>query len=242
MGVYVRIKRAYLWHGYRKGVGRERREERERKREIIQGPSPNRCHESREKETRKVEMEYFTARIPFCINTIKTRFYNFNKQHAHSLHLKLSNDKQQTYKELSFLKSYYIPERERERNCFVVTGLLRVFRPFFLFFFSSPPSPRENDLFNRSESVVIEQFKRRANWSRFSGNDWPINNPGRGWFLVVVNLFPSMAVQEPGECQGQHSRYHWPPAITPEALSWVRLRSHIRPKRNAPTARYRYLG
>lgn len=50
-----------------------------------------------------------------------------------------------------------------------------------------------------------------------------------------------MAVQEPGECQGQHSRYHWPPAITPEALSWVRLRSHIRPKRNAPTARYRYL-
>lgn len=50
-----------------------------------------------------------------------------------------------------------------------------------------------------------------------------------------------MAVQEPGECQGQHSRYHWPPAITPEALSWVRLRSHIRPKRNASTARYRYL-
>lgn len=50
-----------------------------------------------------------------------------------------------------------------------------------------------------------------------------------------------MAVQEPGECQGQHSRYHWPPAITPEALSRVRLRSHIRRKRNGPTARYRYL-
>lgn len=129
-------------------------------------------------------------------------------------------------------------EKKREKENTVCNSCFCA--PFFLFFFP-PPSPRENDLFNRSESVVIEQFKRRANWSRFSDNGWPINNPGRGWFWVVVNLFPSMAVQEPGECQGQHSRYHWPPAITPEALSRVRLRSHIRRKRNGPTARYRYL-
>lgn len=163
-----------------------------------------------------------------CINTR----YNFNKQLAYSL--KFSK----LYKELSFLLLHTEREKKREKEKTVCNSCFCA--PFFLFFFP-PPSPRENDLFNRSESVVIEQFKRRANWSRFSDNGWPINNPGRGWFWVVVNLFPSMAVQEPGECQGQHSRYHWPPAITPEALSRVRLRSHIRRKRNGPTARYRYL-
>lgn len=60
MGVYVRIKRAYLWHGYRKGAGKERNNNPR----PVSKQTPT--DESREKETRIFgKWNILQARIPF---------------------------------------------------------------------------------------------------------------------------------------------------------------------------------